>query len=100
MSDAPRANEGRLKRLVRWGALWHSENRLDGVREHLCCENCLPVLFVTRRECRAWIVDRYGYIKTRRDLRAEPHGWRMPRPVRVTITPNKGVTGDAVGGVQ
>ena len=81
-----------LHAVVRWGALWHSNNRLDGMREHLCFENCLPVLFVTRKQCRAWITKTHGYIKTRRDLRDEPHGWRMPRPVRVTITPNMVLT--------
>ena len=77
-----------LHAVVRWGAMWHSECRREGVTEHLCFENCLPVLFVTRRACREWIYSRYGYIKTRKDLRDEPHGWRMPRPVRATITPN------------
>ena len=71
--------------VVRWGALWRDNNRLDGKREHLCFENCLPVLFTTRREAREWIISRYGYIRTRMDLRAEPHGWRLPVPVRVRI---------------
>lgn len=82
-----------MNAIVRWGALWHSECRREGVTEHLCFENRLPVLFVTRRECREWIVKRYGYIKTRKDLREEPHGWRIPQPVRVTITPNIAVSG-------
>ena len=68
-----------------WAALWHSENALDGVREHLLHENCLPVLFRTRAEARQYIEKRYGYIKTRSDLREEPHCWRMPKPVRVSI---------------
>jgi hypothetical protein len=75
--------------IIRWSALWHSKNRLNGLREHLCFENGLPALFVTRKQCREWIAEKYGYIKTRRDLREEPHGWRIPRPVRVTITVNK-----------
>ena len=74
--------------VVRWGALWHSENKLDGIKEYLCFENCLPVLFVTRRQCRDWITTKYGYIKKREDLQKEPHGWRMPRPIRVMIIPN------------
>jgi len=74
--------------VVRWGALWRSENNLDGIRKHLCSENGMPALFITRRQCRDWIKLKYGYIKERDDLREEPHGWRMPLPVKVTITPN------------
>ncbi len=43
------------------------------------------MLFRTRAECRAWIDEHYGYIRTRADLRAEPHGWRMPRAVKVRV---------------
>ena len=75
--------------VVRWGALWRSENNLDGIRKHLCYENGVPALFITRRQCRDWIKLKYGYIKERDDLREEPHGWRMPLPVKVTITPNE-----------
>jgi len=73
------------KAIVRWGALWNQKNKLDGVTKHLIFRNCLPVLFVTRREAREWIDKEYGDIRTRRDLREEPHGWRMPKPVRVKI---------------
>jgi hypothetical protein len=45
----------------------------------------MPVLFSSRALAREWIEDHYGYIKQRRDLRAEPHRWRMPQPVRVTV---------------
>lgn len=72
---------------VRWGLLWHSDNQLDGSRSHLVHENCVPVLFKTRREARAYAQDRYGYIKKRPDLRAEPHCWRMPAAIRVSILP-------------
>ena len=74
-----------VEQIIRWGALWHSKNQLDGVTEHLLCENLLPALFVSRRQCREWIEARYGYLKARRDLRGEPHGWRLPQPVRVII---------------
>lgn len=79
---------GRVKAVVRWGALWHSRNRLDGLKEFLLFEvgEFIPALFTTRRKARAWIAKRYGYIAQRSDLRKEPHGWRLPRPVRVTIT--------------
>ena len=71
---------------VFWAALWHSENALNGVTEHLLYERCVPVLRQTRAEIRRYIRDYYGEISRRGDLRAEPHGWRVPRPVRVSIS--------------
>ena len=68
-----------------WAGEWHENCKLDGESRHILYENRLPVLFRTRRECRAFIKDRYGYIADRPDLRAEPHGWRMPQAVRVKI---------------
>jgi hypothetical protein len=70
-----------------WGLLWRSCSFLDGRREHLIREDCLVKMFRTRREARAYAQEKYGYIKTREDLRREPHGWRMPAPVRVSILP-------------
>jgi len=64
-----------------WGVQWRSVNRLDGKSERLIW----TPLFHTRRECRRYIEERYGYIRQRPDLRAEPHGWRMPRAVRVLV---------------
>ncbi len=69
-----------------WGGLWRSKNIQDGVREHLLYENRLPVLFRTRQEARIYIQKRYGYIKKRKDLRTEPHGWRLPIPIRLTVS--------------
>jgi hypothetical protein len=43
-------------------------------------------LFRTRREARAYAEQQFGYIRQRPDLRAEPHGWRMPQVVRVRVT--------------
>lgn len=67
-----------------WAVEWHSRNRVDGDSRHLVWGD-RPTLFRTRRECRAWIEEHYGYIRDRDDLRAEPHGWRMPRAVLVDI---------------
>ncbi len=69
-----------------WAAEWHSNCRLDGETRHIIYDNCLPVLFRTRQKCREFIKDTYGYIANRPDLRAEPHGWRTPQPIKVTIT--------------
>ena len=74
----------KTERLV-WGALWRSDNKLDGKRQHLINDLCLPVLFRTRREAREWIETRYGYIRKRDDLRMEPHGWQMPIAIRVKV---------------
>jgi hypothetical protein len=69
-----------------WGALWRSENALVGVTEYLLLEGPgNPMLFVTRKATREWITAKYGYICQRSDLRAEPHGWQMPRAVRVEL---------------
>ena len=68
-----------------WAGEWHSKNNLDGERRHILYENLLPALFRTRHECRAYIKDKYGYIAGRRDLRDEPHGWRMPQAVKVKL---------------
>ena len=66
-----------------WGAMWQQSNRRDGRQKHLICKDGVPPLFRTRAEAREWIEKSYGCIRTRADLRAEPHGWRMPRAVRV-----------------
>jgi len=71
-----------------WAGQWYSHNRLDGVKRHIFYENYLPVVFRTRRECREWIEERYGYIKDREDLRREPHGWRLPRAVKIELVVN------------
>ncbi len=76
---------------IMWGALWRSKNASVGVCQHIINHrDCLPALFMTRREARAFIDEEYGYIKTRRDLREEPHGWRLPVPVRVKISRVRG----------
>jgi hypothetical protein len=75
---------------VKWGAEWYSRNRLNGTTRYLMwIEPNRPALFSTRQAARAWIHERYGYIRGRRDLRTEPHGWRLPRAVRVRWTLNR-----------
>ena len=73
--------------VIRWGLMWYSKDSLYGITRHLIFENCLPVLFTTRKEARAFNQEKYGYIKLRKDLRTEPHGWRLPREIRVKIIP-------------
>jgi hypothetical protein len=71
----------------RWGILWRSDNRLDGRTRHLMysSDTSLPILFKARREAREYIENRYGYIRHRKDLHEEPHGWKLPKPVKVDI---------------
>lgn len=69
-----------------WIALWREDSRLDGHKEHPINEACRPLLFDSRADARAWIAERYGYLRDRPDLRAEPHGWKMPKAVRATVT--------------
>lgn len=73
------------REVLRWAVKHRSENKLDGVTEYIEWNGVVPRLFETRREARAYIWQEYGYINTRPDLRAEPHGWRMPRVVRVAV---------------
>jgi len=72
-----------------WAVEWRSRNRLDGEKRHLIwAPEAGPGnyrLFRTRAACRSYIDDRYGYIRERADLRAEPFGWRLPQAVRVTV---------------
>lgn len=69
-----------------WGIQWRSENELDGKVEHLMWDyGTTPLLFKTRREARAYCKETYGYIRHRPDLRAEPHGWKPARVVKVRI---------------
>lgn len=70
---------------VLWAGLFVSVNRMDGRNEHLLHENLLPVLRHSRCEMRAYIRERYGYIRRRPDLRGEPHGWRVPRAIKVKV---------------
>ena len=71
--------------LVRWGILWQSESKLDGKVEHVMWRDGHPLLFKSRHAARAYIRGNWGYIARRPDLRAEPHGWKVPKPVRVRV---------------
>ena len=69
-----------------WAAKWRSRSLACGKQEYLIGAGQIPpLLFKTRADCRAHIRIKYGYITTRPDLRREPHGWKMPVPVKVTV---------------
>ena len=73
---------------VRWAVQWRSENKTDGYREYLFSDGCAcgTQLFETRAAARAFIEYQYAFLRDRPDLKREPHGWKMPRPVRVSVT--------------
>jgi hypothetical protein len=71
-----------------WAILWRSDNLLDGESEYflgMTDHPCRKALFNTRAEARTFITKHFGYLRDRRDLRDEPHGWKMPVPMRVKI---------------
>ncbi len=69
----------------RWAIQWRSKNLRDGEQRHWCWDGTMPVLFPTRQLAREEIRKKWGYIAHRPDLRREPHGWRVPRAVRVRV---------------
>jgi hypothetical protein len=90
MKNLTTVSQKRIRDGTAWGVMWHSQNKLDGVSKFLIYNSParIPHIFKTRRLANVFIEAVYGYIRTRPDLRAEPHGWRMPKAVKVTITPN------------
>ena len=88
-----------LRPIERWAVLWRSDSALDGPQAHFEFEAGVPKLFHTRRDARGWVQEKYGYIKDRPDLQAEPHGWKMPLPMRVSVILEPcGVSPGAKGG--
>ena len=75
----------KAKTTRRWGVLWRQKNKLDGVTETFMWAGDRPVLFSTRAKARVWIEQNYGFIRDHKDLRSEPHGWRMPQAARVDV---------------
>jgi len=68
-----------------WGLQWKSKNEIDGETKHIIHENLLPLLFKRKHQATIYARKRYGYIAKRKDLRADPHGWRMPKPVKLIV---------------
>lgn len=67
---------------VKWPIRWAA---MSPWSDSICFENCVPVLFRTRREAQEWTEKKYGYIRQRLDLSAAPHHWRLKSPVKVKI---------------
>lgn len=87
-----------------WAVKWEHKimrkeaGRLPGWNSGLlgkyCASNDTPphmdgyktMVFETKRQAQAFIRARYGYLTKRRDLREGPNWWRMPKPVKVTVS--------------
>ncbi len=69
-----------------WAIMWRSDNRVDGKTRHLMWDGMTPSIYRTRREAREVIERTYGYIRNRPDLQREPHGWKMPKVIRIRAT--------------
>jgi hypothetical protein len=67
----------------KWALLW--QQRGPNANRHVMWQYGHPLLFATRKEARMYARKQYGYIRTRKDLRAPPHGWRMPKAIRVVV---------------
>ena len=77
-----------------WAILFASDNVIDGKRAHLgggagrsrheAFMGYRTMAFATRAAARRHINENYACF-SRPDLRAEPHGWKMPKAVRVKI---------------
>ena len=69
-----------------WAVKWRSECLLDGKTEYLLgAKSIPPMLYKTRTDARAFIKERYAYLRKRPDLQREPHGWKMPVAVKVAV---------------
>lgn len=78
-----------------WAVKWMSRNELNGYTEHFVTtrtggrppelSGCRIALFRTRKMARAWRDEYYGYIRRRPDLQKEPHGWMIPKVVKVAM---------------
>lgn len=73
------------KYMERWAVRWRSHNEFAGKTEFFTCDGLNYDLFRTKKDAAQHIKDEYGYIAKRRDLRAEPHGWKMPIAIKVRV---------------
>ena len=70
---------------MKWGLLWRSNNSLNGKTKRIIWNKRRPLMFDTRQEARDYNTKHYGYIRERKDLRVEPHGWKYPTPVKIKV---------------
>ena len=82
--------------MMPWAIKWRSENKLDGKRERLMggvrydrpymFGGYKTMVFRTRDEARHYLKENYGHLAERDDLKREPHGWKMPQVVKVSVS--------------
>ena len=65
-----------------WSLKWQAK----GEPGHIIHAACVPALFRTRKDAIAFREEAFGYIRKRQDLRSAPHFWRLPKPIKVTVT--------------
>jgi len=53
--------------------------------EHPKDRRAIPLLFRTRQQARDYNNKHNGYIRQRVDLQTEPHGWKIPKIVKVQM---------------
>lgn len=82
---APAVKDAEPVDVIRWGIVWRSHNKLDGPRAHIHHNDAVTLTFNRKRLAELYIQQQWGYIASRPDLRAEPHGWFMPKAVRVRV---------------
>ncbi len=79
---------------IAWAIQWRQENKLEGKISYLLGryyarshnnDGSNTLIFRTRKNARTFIEKRFGYIKNRPNLKIEPHGWKMPRVVKINI---------------
>lgn len=71
-----------------WAVVCRSKNELDGARIWFDSTPDHPSkirMFDTRKAAREYITERYGHLRDRPDLKAEPHGWKMPKVVQIRM---------------
>jgi hypothetical protein len=92
-AHAQRARTGRVASFSKeiWAVRWDTNaDCLDGITSRFVFDRSFHPLrlavFETRQKAREFIERQYGYLKTRPDLRAAPHGWLYPIPVKVRLT--------------
>ena len=69
---------------VSWCVLWDSRHE-----QHLMFDGPKPLAFKTKKQCKKFIDEKWGYIKNRPDLKTAPYYWRLPKPVRIRIEYNQ-----------
>ena len=75
---------------------WMVEMRCNPEKNHDRTESYInwsgwgigDAFFRTKKDCQTFINENYAYIRTRKDLREYPHGWRMPKPIKVSLRAN------------